>query len=156
MNKCNGKWKHSTSTNSYILYLTQLSTTAKKRKAALLLRVVVVYFVYYCPAHLCQPFLVPCPLEALVPVGGVVGPEVPQPVQLLHLSGGRLPGEEHAAVQQPHRVKRREQAHDTEHPEPRSSDLHERNYNCKLNSRGNRHHFLTQSYDLFRGHVTVE
>lgn len=52
-------------------------------------------------AHLCQAALVPCPLEALVPVWGHVSPEDPQSVQVLHLSRGRLPREQHAGVQQP-------------------------------------------------------
>lgn len=61
-------------------------------------------------AHLCQAALVPCPLEALVPARGGVCPEVPQPAQVLHLSGGGLPGEQHAGVQRTHRVKHRKHA----------------------------------------------
>lgn len=71
----------------------------------------------YCPAHLRQAPFVPCPLEALVPVRGLVSPEAPQPAQLLHLSGGRLPGEEHAGAQRTHGG---QQAQGTEQPGPRS------------------------------------
>lgn len=69
-----------------------------------------------CPAHLCQATFVPCPLEALVPVWGLVRPKAPQPAQLLQLPGGGLPGEEHAAVQQTHRLEHGAQAQGTEHP----------------------------------------
>lgn len=65
-------------------------------------------------AHLCEATFVPCRVEALVPVRGPVRPEVPHAVQLLHLSGGGLPGEEHAGVQQTCRFKGSEQAQTTE------------------------------------------
>lgn len=66
--------------------------------------------------YLFQMSFVPCPLEALVPVWGHVGPELPQTVQLLHFPGRGFPGIEHAGVQRTPALQHRKQAQQTKHP----------------------------------------
>lgn len=70
-----------------------------------------------CAVYLGQAAFVPSPLEAQLPVRGHVRPEAPQSAQLLQLPGWRLPGEEHAGVQQAAAVQQGQQKAQTEHTE---------------------------------------